>query len=165
MRCVFESAGTIVHGAHGVPVAATAALHGIRGSSERYGLPVALAVLKLPTGAVTAFLGLLLVEVFDLQTLERVGGPIAIGDVAGEPMLAHKAAHEGKLAVQVLLGEPMVWEPRAIPAVVFTDPEAVRAAVVTLVIAAPFGAWGTGRAATAHPGTARGHPAAGTTAR
>lgn len=47
----------------------------------------------------------------------------AIGDVAGEPMLAHKAAHEGKLAVQVLTGEPAVWEPRAIPAVVFTDPE------------------------------------------
>jgi dihydrolipoamide dehydrogenase len=47
----------------------------------------------------------------------------AIGDVAGEPMLAHKAAHEGKLAVQVLLGDPLVWEPRAMPAVVFTDPE------------------------------------------
>lgn len=43
-------------------VAATAALQGIRGSSERYGLPVALAVLKLPTGAVTAFLGLLLMR-------------------------------------------------------------------------------------------------------
>ncbi len=47
----------------------------------------------------------------------------AIGDVAGEPMLAHKAAHEGKLVAQVLAGEPLVWEPRAIPAVVFTDPE------------------------------------------
>jgi len=47
----------------------------------------------------------------------------AIGDVAGEPMLAHKASHEGKLAVQVINGEPMVWDPRAIPAVVFTDPE------------------------------------------
>src|SRR5205823_9954719 len=47
----------------------------------------------------------------------------AIGDVAGEPMLAHKAAHEGKLAVQALAGEPVVWDPRAIPAVVFTDPE------------------------------------------
>jgi len=43
-------------------VAATAALHGIRGSSERYGLPVALAVLKFPTGAVTAVLGLLLMR-------------------------------------------------------------------------------------------------------
>jgi dihydrolipoamide dehydrogenase len=47
----------------------------------------------------------------------------AIGDVAGEPMLAHKAAHEGKLAAQVIAGEPLVWDPRAIPAVVFTDPE------------------------------------------
>jgi dihydrolipoamide dehydrogenase len=47
----------------------------------------------------------------------------AIGDVAGEPMLAHKASHEGKMAVEVLSGEPVVWEPRAIPAVVFTDPE------------------------------------------
>jgi dihydrolipoamide dehydrogenase len=47
----------------------------------------------------------------------------AIGDVAGEPMLAHKAAHEGKLAVEVICGEPAIWEPRCIPAVVFTDPE------------------------------------------
>lgn len=47
----------------------------------------------------------------------------AIGDVAGEPMLAHKAAHEGKVAVQAMLGEPAIWEPQAIPAVVFTDPE------------------------------------------
>jgi dihydrolipoamide dehydrogenase len=47
----------------------------------------------------------------------------AIGDVAGEPMLAHKAAHEGKVAVEVIAGEPALWEPRAIPAVVFTDPE------------------------------------------
>ena len=47
----------------------------------------------------------------------------AIGDVAGEPMLAHKAAHEGKLVGQVLAGEPLIWDPRAIPAVVFTDPE------------------------------------------
>ena len=49
----------------------------------------------------------------------------AIGDVAGEPMLAHKAAHEGKVAVEAILGEPAVWEPRAIPAVVFTDREVV----------------------------------------
>jgi dihydrolipoamide dehydrogenase len=47
----------------------------------------------------------------------------AIGDVAGEPMLAHKASHEGKLAAQVIVGEPLVWDPRAVPAVVFTDPE------------------------------------------
>jgi dihydrolipoamide dehydrogenase len=47
----------------------------------------------------------------------------AIGDVAGEPMLAHKAAHEGKIAVEVLAGEPALFDSRAIPAVVFTDPE------------------------------------------
>jgi hypothetical protein len=43
-------------------IAATAAIRRIKGSSERYGLPVALAVLKLPTGAITAFLGLLLMR-------------------------------------------------------------------------------------------------------
>jgi dihydrolipoamide dehydrogenase len=47
----------------------------------------------------------------------------AIGDVAGEPMLAHKASHEGKVAVEAIAGEKAVYEPRAIPAVVFTDPE------------------------------------------
>jgi dihydrolipoamide dehydrogenase len=48
---------------------------------------------------------------------------LAIGDVAGEPMLAHKASHEGKVAAEVLAGEPAAFEPQAIPAVVFTDPE------------------------------------------
>ncbi len=47
----------------------------------------------------------------------------AIGDVAGEPMLAHKASHQGKVAVEALLGEPAVFDPQAIPAIVFTDPE------------------------------------------
>ena len=47
----------------------------------------------------------------------------AIGDVAGEPMLAHKATHEGKVAVEVLAGEPAAFDKQAIPAVVFTDPE------------------------------------------
>ena len=48
---------------------------------------------------------------------------LAIGDVAGEPMLAHKATHQGRVAIEALLGEPAVFEPHAIPAVVFTDPE------------------------------------------
>ena len=48
----------------------------------------------------------------------------AIGDVAGEPMLAHKAAHEGRAAVDAIAGDRNVaFEPLAIPAVVFTDPE------------------------------------------
>jgi dihydrolipoamide dehydrogenase len=47
----------------------------------------------------------------------------AIGDVAGEPMLAHKSSHEGKVAVEAIAGEPSAFDTRAIPAVVFTDPE------------------------------------------
>ncbi len=56
---------------------------------------------------------------------QRTADPhiLAIGDVAGEPMLAHKASHEGKVAAEVLAGRPAAFEPQAIPAVVFTDPE------------------------------------------
>jgi len=62
---------------------------------------------------------------------QRTADPhiLAIGDVVGEPMLAHKAAHEGKVAVEVLHGEPAAFTPRAIPAVVFTDPEIAWAGV------------------------------------
>jgi dihydrolipoamide dehydrogenase len=48
---------------------------------------------------------------------------LSIGDVAGEPMLAHKAAREGKVAAEVVAGEPAEFDSRVIPAVVFTDPE------------------------------------------
>jgi len=56
---------------------------------------------------------------------QRTADPriLAIGDVCGEPMLAHRASHQGKVAVEVLHGEPALFDPRAIPAVVFTDPE------------------------------------------
>ena len=47
----------------------------------------------------------------------------AIGDVVGEPMLAHKASHQGRCAVEVIAGHKAAFEPQAIPAVVFTDPE------------------------------------------
>jgi dihydrolipoamide dehydrogenase len=47
----------------------------------------------------------------------------AIGDVVGEPMLAHKASHEGRTAVEAIAGHKVAFEPNAIPAVVFTDPE------------------------------------------
>jgi dihydrolipoamide dehydrogenase len=47
----------------------------------------------------------------------------AIGDIAGDPMLAHKASHEGRVAVEAIHGDDVVFEPAAIPAVVFTDPE------------------------------------------
>lgn len=56
---------------------------------------------------------------------QRTADPklLAIGDVAGEPMLAHKATREAKIAVETLLGEPVEFDNIAIPAVVFTDPE------------------------------------------
>jgi dihydrolipoamide dehydrogenase len=47
----------------------------------------------------------------------------AIGDIVGNPMLAHKAAAEGKTAVEAIAGHKTAFEPNAIPAVVFTDPE------------------------------------------
>jgi dihydrolipoamide dehydrogenase len=47
----------------------------------------------------------------------------AIGDVAGEPMLAHKATHEGHVAAETIAGRKVAFEPHAIPCVVFTDPE------------------------------------------
>ncbi len=53
----------------------------------------------------------------------------AIGDVAGEPMLAHKATHEGRVAAEVIAGSKAAFEPYAIPAVVFTDPEVAWAGV------------------------------------
>jgi dihydrolipoamide dehydrogenase len=55
------------------------------------------------------------------RTAER--NIFAIGDVAGEPMLAHKASHEARVAVEAIAGHKAVFEPQAIPAVVFTDPE------------------------------------------
>ena len=47
----------------------------------------------------------------------------AIGDIVGQPMLAHKASAEGKVAVEHIAGHKVAFEPNAIPAVVFTDPE------------------------------------------
>jgi dihydrolipoamide dehydrogenase len=47
----------------------------------------------------------------------------AIGDVVGEPMLAHRASHEGRTAIEAIAGHKVAFEPNSIPAVVFTDPE------------------------------------------
>jgi dihydrolipoamide dehydrogenase len=47
----------------------------------------------------------------------------AVGDVTGEPMLAHRAARQGKVAAEVLAGRPSAYDNIAVPAVVFTDPE------------------------------------------
>ncbi|MEM6979489.1 MAG: NAD(P)/FAD-dependent oxidoreductase, partial [Planctomycetota bacterium] len=60
-----------------------------------------------------------------VDSQQRTSDPaiFAIGDVAGDPMLAHKATHEGRVAAEVIAGKPAEFDKAAIPAVVFTDPE------------------------------------------
>ena len=52
-----------------------------------------------------------------------VNNIFAIGDISDNPMLAHKATHQGKVAAEVACGHPSIFDPRAIPSVVYTDPE------------------------------------------
>jgi dihydrolipoyl dehydrogenase len=59
----------------------------------------------------------------DAQQRTNVPHIYAIGDVVGEPMLAHKASHEGKVAAEVIAGHNVTFEPRTIPNVAYTDPE------------------------------------------
>ena len=59
----------------------------------------------------------------DEQMRTNVAGVFAIGDIAGGPMLAHKAAHEGAVAAEVIAGHDVVFDARAIPSVAYTDPE------------------------------------------
>ncbi|MGE3840410.1 MAG: dihydrolipoyl dehydrogenase [Vicinamibacterales bacterium] len=59
----------------------------------------------------------------DAQRRTHEPSLFAIGDVAGEPMLAHKASAEGRVAAETIAGKKVVFDPVAIPAVVFTDPE------------------------------------------
>ncbi|NLN94039.1 MAG: dihydrolipoyl dehydrogenase [Candidatus Hydrogenedens sp.] len=59
----------------------------------------------------------------DLQRRTAIPHIFAIGDVTGQPMLAHKASAEGKVAAENIAGRKAVFDPQAIPAVVFTDPE------------------------------------------
>ncbi len=59
----------------------------------------------------------------DRQMRTNVPHILAIGDIVGEPMLAHKASHEGKVAAEVVAGHKAFFEPLAIPSVAYTDPE------------------------------------------
>jgi dihydrolipoamide dehydrogenase len=59
----------------------------------------------------------------DAQRRTSVTNIFAIGDVAGQPMLAHKASHEGVLVAEVIAGQNRVYDAKTVPAVVFTDPE------------------------------------------
>ena len=59
----------------------------------------------------------------DEQLRTSVPHVFAIGDIIGGPMLAHKASHEGKVAAEVIAGQDVVFDPRSIPSVAYTDPE------------------------------------------
>ena len=61
----------------------------------------------------------------EVDAQRRTADPaiLAVGDIAGQPLLAHKATHEGRSAVEALNDGKSIYDPRAIPAVVFTDPE------------------------------------------
>ena len=61
--------------------------------------------------------------VTDAYMRTSVPNIFAIGDIAGNPLLAHKATHEGKVASEVICGLPAAFDARAIPSVVYTDPE------------------------------------------
>ncbi len=67
----------------------------------------------------------------EIDAQRRTTDPViyAIGDIAGEPMLAHKASHEGRVAAEAIAGHNTAFEPAAIPAVVFTDPEVAWAGI------------------------------------
>jgi len=59
----------------------------------------------------------------DKQQRSSVGSVYAIGDVVGQPMLAHKATHEGEVVAEVIAGHNVAYDAKTVPAVVFTDPE------------------------------------------
>ena len=113
-----EDTGTAVRVSFGGPV-------GRRPNSDGLGLENTKVVVN-PKGFV------------DVDGQQRTADPhiLAIGDVCGEPMLAHRASHQGKVAVEALHGEPALFAPRAIPAVVFTDPEIAWAGLTENEVAA-----------------------------
>jgi dihydrolipoamide dehydrogenase len=59
----------------------------------------------------------------DKQMRTNINHIYAIGDIIGQPMLAHKATHEGKIAAEVIAGEKVEFQAMAIPSVAYTDPE------------------------------------------
>jgi dihydrolipoamide dehydrogenase len=63
----------------------------------------------------------------DDQCRTSMRGVYAIGDVTGEPMLAHRAMAQGEMVAEIVAGRKRSWDKRSIPAVCFTDPEVVSA--------------------------------------
>jgi dihydrolipoamide dehydrogenase len=66
----------------------------------------------------------------DAQCRTNVKTIFAIGDLCGQPMLAHKASHEGVMVAEIIKGAPRAFDAKTIPAVVFTDPEIASAGIL-----------------------------------
>jgi dihydrolipoamide dehydrogenase len=116
--------------------AVTAETEGLRVTFEGAGVPepqlfdrVLVAVGRRPNGsAIGAAAAGITVDArgfipVDRQMRTNVPGVFAIGDVVGQPMLAHKASHEGKVAAEVAAGHKRAFDARVIPSVAYTDPE------------------------------------------
>lgn len=73
--------------------------------------------------------GFISVDVYQRTNIKNI---FAIGDITGNPMLAHKATHEGKIAAEVSCGLPAAFDVRAIPSVIYTDPEVAWAGLTEL---------------------------------
>ncbi len=80
----------------------------------------------------------------DEQQRTNVSHVFAIGDVVGQPMLAHKATHEGKVAAEVAAGKPSAFDARGIPSVAYTDPEVAWVGVTETEAKARGLSYGTG---------------------
>lgn len=125
--------GSILTGAKVTGVEAgdvlTATIEGPEGSETRAYDRVLVAVGRVPNGGkVGAEAAGLAVEgsgfiPVDAQMRTAQAHIFAIGDVVGQPMLAHKAVHEGKVAAEAGCGEKVAFEPAGIPSVAYTDPE------------------------------------------
>ena len=81
----------------------------------------------------------------DRQMRTNVPHILAIGDVVGQPMLAHKATHEGKVAAEVACGQKSYFDARGIPSVAYTDPEVAWVGVTENEAKAAGGAYGVGK--------------------
>jgi dihydrolipoamide dehydrogenase len=80
----------------------------------------------------------------DKQQRTNVPHIFAIGDIVGQPMLAHKASHEGKVAAEVAAGHKRAFDARVIPSVAYTDPEIAWVGLTETQAKAEGVAWGKG---------------------
>jgi dihydrolipoamide dehydrogenase len=80
----------------------------------------------------------------DKQLRTNVSHIFAIGDIVGNPMLAHKAVPEGRVAAEVIAGKKHYFEPKAIPSVMYTDPEIAWTGITETQAKAQGISYGTG---------------------